>query len=376
MQLLLRLRGASLIPHDCVNLCQLLNGRAAGHQLSLAEWNTVIQLARSANVLGILFHRLDARDELSKIPSVVQWHLSSAAVIAEKYRRDAVQEVERLWPILHACDQPLILLKGAAYVLGERAFAKGRTFSDIDILVPKANLSYVESQLQWLGWGSSHHSDYDQRYYREWMHELPPLVHAKRGTVLDLHHTILPLTASLKPDADKLLKEAQAFSEHVSTLSSIDQVLHTATHLFMDSEFDHAFRDLLDFDGLMRELKPDDDLLDQIIGRAASLDLLPPLYYAMRYSRLLFETPIPDSAMLRVSEAWTPKLGTKIMDWLFIPVLLPPHTMYQSSLRAYCAKKLLFIRGHALRMPAHLLIRHLSFKAFVAPFIEEKKPSS
>lgn len=92
----------------------------------------------------------------------------------------------------------------------------------------------------------------------------------------------------------------------------------------------------------------------------------------MRYSRLLFETPIPDSAMLRVSEAWTPKLGTTIMDWLFIPVLLPPHTMYQSSLRAYCANKLLFIRGHALRMPAHLLIRHLSFKAFVAPFIKEK----
>lgn len=100
-----------MIPHDCVNLCQLLNGRAAGHQLSLAEWNTVIQLARSANVLGILFHRLDARDELSKIPAVVQWHLSSAAVIAEKYRRDAVQEVERLWPILHACDQPLIFTK-------------------------------------------------------------------------------------------------------------------------------------------------------------------------------------------------------------------------------------------------------------------------
>ena len=34
------------------------------------------------------------------------------------------------------------------------------------------------------GWATTHHSPYDQRYYRTWMHELPPLRHAVRGSIL------------------------------------------------------------------------------------------------------------------------------------------------------------------------------------------------
>lgn len=365
-----------MTPHNSVVLCRLLTGQVAGYELSLAEWNTTIQLARSANVLGILYHRLEEKNGLLAIPDVVKWHLSSAAIIADKYKRDARQEVERLWPVFHSRNQPLILLKGSAYVLADRPFAKGRTFSDIDILVPKVDLTYIESQLRWLGWGSAHHSEYDQRYYRKWMHELPPLVHAKRGTVLDLHHTILPLTASLKPDGAKLLSDVQAFSDQVSTLSPIDQVLHTATHLFMDSEFDHAFRDLLDFDGLVREMDAGDAEWELIVQRAHVLDLVPPLYYAMRYSRLIFNTPISEASMSRVSGFWQPKLGDRIMDWLFMSVLLPPHQEFHSSAKGYLSNKMLFIRGHALRMPLHLLVRHLAFKAFIAPFIKDKKKSA
>ena len=42
---------------------------------------------------------------------------------------------------------------------------------------------------------TTHHSAYDQRYYREWMHELPPLLHVRRQTALDVHHAIAPETA-------------------------------------------------------------------------------------------------------------------------------------------------------------------------------------
>ncbi len=40
---------------------------------------------------------------------------------------------------------------------------------------------------------------YDDLYYRRWMHELPPLVHSERGQLVDVHHTILPLTAGRSP---------------------------------------------------------------------------------------------------------------------------------------------------------------------------------
>ena len=63
----------------------------------------------------------------------------------------------------------------------------------------------VEGALMLHGWSTTHHDAYDQRYYRKWMHELPPLKHNTRGTVLDVHHAILPVTARLKPDSRKLL---------------------------------------------------------------------------------------------------------------------------------------------------------------------------
>ena len=51
----------------------------------------------------------------------------------------------------------------------------------------------AEAALMLDGWASGHRSAYDQRYYRTWMHELPPMQHIQRGTVLDVHHAIAPL---------------------------------------------------------------------------------------------------------------------------------------------------------------------------------------
>jgi hypothetical protein len=65
-------------------------------------------------------------------------------------------------------------------------------FSDVDVLVPRDRLADVEAALMLAGWASTNPSEYDQHYYRRWMHELPPLQHIRRQTVLDVHHAILP----------------------------------------------------------------------------------------------------------------------------------------------------------------------------------------
>ena len=54
--------------------------------------------------------------------------------------------------------------------------------------------SLAEQLLLHAGWSHMKADEYDQHYYREWMHELPPLQHKERGTVVDLHHGILPVT--------------------------------------------------------------------------------------------------------------------------------------------------------------------------------------
>ena len=77
--------------------------------------------------------------------------------------------------VLATVDVDLVLLKGAAYLMAGLPAARGRVFSDVDILVPVARLAEVENALMLHGWSTTHHNAYDQRYYRQWMHELPPL---------------------------------------------------------------------------------------------------------------------------------------------------------------------------------------------------------
>jgi hypothetical protein len=69
-------------------------------------------------------------------------------------------------------------------------------------------LPQAESALMLDGWATTHHDPYDQRYYRRWMHELPPFQHIHRLTTLDVHHGILPDTARLRPDSGKLREAA------------------------------------------------------------------------------------------------------------------------------------------------------------------------
>ena len=55
------------------------------------------------------------------------------------------------------------------------------------------------------GWEWVKPDPYDDAYYRDHMHELPPLIHKDRDRMIDVHHTILPLTAGPRPDAGGLL---------------------------------------------------------------------------------------------------------------------------------------------------------------------------
>ena len=351
-------------------LCALLAGDFKAEDISLSQWNLIIQQGRSTHVLGMIYSRLAQRGELAAVPDSVKWHLEAASIVSEKYLRDTWAEIKYFLPVFSSLGQRLILLKGAAYVVSGRSCAVGRTFSDIDILLPKESLQTLEEALQWHGWASTYQSAYDQRYYREWMHEIPPLIHVKRHTVIDIHHTILPLTASLKPVASKLFENAQEVGEGVWTLSDVDMLLHSATHLFMDTEFDHAFRDLLDFDGLIRTAVEQGFDWQVLLRRGEEMDLIPPLYYALRYSRRMFNTPIPEEVVGGCEERWQPVLPIRLMDMLFDRVIMPPHHSARRK-GTVVARKLLFIRGHYLRMPFGLLIRHLFHKAFISPYEKE-----
>ena len=159
----------------------------------------------------------------------------------------------------------------------------------------RTHLDLAEAALKAQGWGFPELSEYDTKYYREWMHELPPMVHEVRGSVIDLHHTILPRTARLHVDAGVLLERAVAVgSTHV--LCPTHMVLHGAVHLFHDGEIAGAVRDLVDLDGLLRIFPTaEHDFFDRLTADAIELGLERPLFYALRYTNRLLGAPVPPS---------------------------------------------------------------------------------
>ena len=335
---------------------------------TLVEWDLLVRQARHAQLLARICWLLHERGLLQQVPDQPRAHLQAARVVSDKQDRAIRWEVNRIHHALTRVGIPVILLKGAAYVMAELPSARGRLFSDVDILVPKEKLPEVEAALMLHGWAATLHDAYDQRYYRTWMHELPPMTHVKRGTAIDVHHAILPETARLRPDPVKLRAAAQAVpgAQDLQVLAPVDMILHSATHLFSDGELEHGLRDLSDLDSLLRHFSTEAGFWQHLVDRAQELDLARPLYYALRYTRHILHTPVPNSA-LEMSRAGRPFwMLASFMDALFLRALRPDHASCDDFFTT-AARTLLYLRSHWLRMPPLLLVRHLLHKALVSP---------
>jgi hypothetical protein len=326
------------------------------------RWDELVCRAREADLLGTLAHRLDAAGRFADVPVAPRMHLESTRVVGAAQHRAVAREVREISRALARLSTPIILLKGAAYLIAGLPPARGRLFSDVDILVPKAVLPAVESALMLAGYATTHQHPYDQRYYRRWMHELPPMQHIKRLTALDVHHAIVPETARARPDTAALFRAAVPVAgwRDVKVLAPTDMVLHSATHLFHNEEFSHGYRDLVDIDQLLRHFGGDDAFWRALTQRATQMDLVRPLHYALRWSARLLDTPVPVVAMRELAGQAPGILTARLMDLLIEYGLRP--TMGRRSTRL--ARRMLYLRGHWLRMPAPLLAWHLTVKAF------------
>lgn len=330
----------------------------------VAQWELVIRQARRANLLGRVAALLEDQALLHAIPAAPRAHLEAARTVSLAQEEAVRREVTHICAALRHAGTEGILLKGAAYLFAGLPAGRGRQFADIDILVPRAALGQVEAALMLKGWATTHRHPYDQRYYRRWMHELPPLQHATRLSVLDVHHAILPPTARVKPDSRRLWAASRpiAETEPLRLLAPTDMVLHSAAHLFFNEEFSKGLRDLADLDSLLRHLGQAAGFWDGLVARAEELDLARPLFYACRYVQHVFATPIPPHVSRRAEAARPPALLQIFMDSFFLRVLQPDHPSAADALTAF-AKWALYVRAHWLRMPPVLLAYHLTAKA-------------
>lgn len=301
-----------------------------------AGWNGLIAAARAERLIGTLALRVDEH----AVPDGVRPILADARHDAERESRQALWEADRAAEALAGLEGPVVLLKGTAYAAAGLAAANGRFIGDLDILVPRSALKQVEDRLIRAGWEWVKDDPYDDAYYRQWMHELPPLIHRDRDRMIDVHHTILPLTARQRPDAAAMLDEGVPITGGLYILSPEDRVCHAAAHMLADGDLAGGLRNLWDIHCLLAEA--DGQALER---RAARHGLATHVAQARRLADALY-----GGGRARLSP-W---------DRLVIRRLLARDDWGRET------RKLLrfafYVRSHWLRMPPLMLARHLFTK--------------
>lgn len=330
--------------------------------LDLPEWDLLLRQARNTLLLATLASRLEEGGLLRGLPARVQGRLRVARTVAAAHERGVRWEVDRIQRAVAGTGAPLVLLKGAAYVMAGLPPARGRLFTDVDIMVPEDTLAAVEAALLAAGWEPTKLDEYDQQYYRRWRHELPPLRHKDRQTIVDVHHAIVPPTGRLHPDPRAILEAARPLgSSGLRVLAPADMVLHSAAHLFQE-DLRAPLRDLTDLDALLRHHAAEGRFWDGLCDRARSLGMGRPLFYALRYTERFLGTPVPAAAQAGARFGMPGWPALLLMD-----ALVPRAVMGQLGARVAWTSSLalwtLFVRAQWLRLPPLLLASHLLRKS-------------
>ncbi len=333
-------------------LVEALRDPASTAGLDADGWAALLSMARAEQLIGTLARRLTGL----LIPDAVERILDEARVNAEYQRRSALWEADCARRALAGYSGKVVLMKGAAYAAAGLKASEGRHIGDLDIMVARADLPQVEAALLAAGWEWVKEDAYDDAYYRDHMHELPPLIHKERDRMIDVHHTILPLTARPKPDGQALAADAVALENGLYVFSPTDMVIHSAAHLFADGELDGGLRNLWDIHCLVTEFSEQQtDFFLALFKNAKVHGLDKAVHRALRLSGRLygtdlraFETPIA----VHYDRHWS--------DRYFVNRLTARDNWGRGTRKFL--RLIFYIRSHWLRMPPLMLARHLWIK--------------
>jgi hypothetical protein len=321
-------------------LARALTDPASVLELDGEGWTSLLCMAHAERLAATLAHRLEGL----VIPESAARVLANARLNAEAGRVRALWEVEMMRRALAPLDVPVVLLKGSAFIAAGLDAGQGRLVGDLDILVPRDRLDAVEAAILDAGWEWLKTDAYDDHYYRTWMHELPPLIHRDRDAMIDVHHTILPLTARPRPDAEAMIANSVEIANGLRILKPEDMVIHAAAHLLADGDMSGGLRNLWDIHCLLGEF----DMPD-LMERASMHGLAPHVARALRLTADLFGTAVPKHL-----DRWHRQ------DKWYRTRLLARDGWGRESRKA--VRFVFYIRSHLIRMPLPLLLRHLFTK--------------
>ncbi|MDP5037091.1 MAG: nucleotidyltransferase family protein [Alishewanella sp.] len=343
-------------------LCRCFFEPEFARTLTADQWEPLVRVLRNQQLLARYSLRYKQAGVFSSLPEYTQHHMRNAEIIASKQYRQIDAEARELVTFLATVKVIPVFLKGTAYALQTNlTVGLGRTFSDIDILVPKLSIHEVEQRLAISGYLGEAIGNYDNYYYRNWTHEIPPIRHHNRGTVIDIHHNLIPPISGRAPDI-------KAFNRHIITTEKGYAVLdlpaitlHSLVHLLFNEDFKNAFRDLTDLHLLFEDFSDDD--WTKIINLSVETGFMFELMLATRYCNNILQTDIPAWVCQQLEQIKPKAWRMRLLDFIFGYTLLPKHPLTTSK-KQKLAVFFAFVRGHFLKMPLHILLGHLTMKSF------------
>lgn len=321
----------------------LLAGRRDAAALAPRDWDGVIGVARSEAMLATLACRLEQAD----LPPPVAALFADQRAAAEVATRQALWEAEMARRALKGQRIEFVLLKGTAYAAAGLSCSAGRQIGDLDILVLRSDIGRAENELLEAGWEWVKSDPYDDAYYRDHMHELPPLIHKARDRMIDVHHTILPQTHRITPDALALMSDAVTTAGGDAVLCPADMACHCAAHMLADGDLQGGLRNLWDFHCLTRDFAAaDPGFWGQLDERADMHGLRVAVHRAARLARDLYGSDLPSGWDRNdTSDIWYRRRLLARDDW--------------GRSTGFVLQQAFYIRSHWLRMPPAMLARHL-----------------
>lgn len=317
-------------------------------------YDALLRILRQTDLVSSFGFLTKTHENQEVLPVYMQSHVNASKVFSDAQTRQVFSACALIKKAADDLGIELLFLKGAAYCLRQTQNSRGRLFSDIDILVKVEDLNTLESYLNANGWKSKELNDYDDKYYREWSHELPPFTHLATGVSLDIHHTLLPKVSHYRVDIEDLWRNELKLNSGFSVPNHAYLILHSAIHLLLNEDVEKGFRDLLDINLLIIEYMEDEDLerLKAVFCRSGfefEFDLLIELLnkcFDCRYK-------LPSTSPSYMLAFWCNAYYKSIF-----PAMPELQTKTYRTLRL-----LVYIKGHLNKMPFRLFIKHIIYKA-------------
>lgn len=328
---------------DATLLVHALRDPKSTLSLNGAGWSDLISIARAESLAGTLAHRLKNVEVSDDVQSVLDDEIDAHDLA----RQQALWEADCARRALAGYDGKVLLMKGAAYVAAGMTAGIGRGIGDLDIMVARVDLKQVEDLLLDAGWEWVKPDPYDDQYYREHMHELPPLIHRERDRMIDVHHTTLPLTARPTPHALMMLDDAIKLESGLYIMSPEDMACHCAAHLMADGDLAGGLRNLWDMHCLLSHFASEyPDFWSDLTNRAKLHQLNDAVRHSAHHAHILYGTDIP--AEYKASMFLDRAIQRRLLA----------RDGYGRETREF-TRQAFYVRSHWLRMPPLMLAKHL-----------------